>query len=90
MLPHRMSAVGEKRKITEYLLAHEDDSGKARFFTNVGFTKAKWQHFATMLLQHAVENDVAHTRHSTPRQYSLAGTTGRGMGHNGHARRAAA
>lgn len=61
MLPHQNSVIVEERKIVEYLLAYEDDSGKARFFTSVGFTTARWRYFAAILIQHAAENDVAYT-----------------------------
>jgi hypothetical protein len=47
-LPNALSALGEREKITEYLLnpAHPDNGGKAPFFTALGFERENWGLFA--------------------------------------------
>ncbi len=58
-LPRHERATVERSKIVDYLLAHEDKSGKAGFFAGFGFTRRHWRVFAALLLRHAAENEVA-------------------------------
>lgn len=63
-LPRHEQAVVERSKIVGYLLAHEDNSGKAGFFTRFGFTQSHWRVFAALLLRHAAQNEVERVEES--------------------------
>jgi hypothetical protein len=60
-LPNIELAAVPEEKITRYLLdpSHPVGGAKANFFLCFGFTRDDWQLFATALLKHAHENDVA-------------------------------
>ena len=55
-LPRHERAIVERSKIVDYLLAHEDNSGKAGFFTRFGFTRSHWRVFAALMLRHVAQN----------------------------------
>ncbi|MEA3276154.1 MAG: hypothetical protein U9Q81_12860 [Pseudomonadota bacterium] len=65
-LPNASSAVVERKKVVEYLLARDHSSGrsKARFFTAVGFSTGQWQTLANALLEHARDGGVISTESS--------------------------
>ncbi len=75
-LPNAELAVVPERKVTHYLLnpAHPAGGSKAWFFLRFGFTAAKWQQLAEVLLRHARENEVVATE-PTPhgRRYVVDG-----------------
>jgi len=60
-LPHALSALVEREKITEYLLnpAHPDNGGKAPFFVALGFERENWELFADALRQLALNAHVS-------------------------------
>lgn len=65
-LPDATSAVVERKKIIEYLLAHDHTSGrsKARFFTSLGFTPGQWDTLAEALVEHGRDGTVIATEAS--------------------------
>jgi hypothetical protein len=62
-LPNADSAIIERKKVVEYLLALDHSSGrsKARFFTGVGFSGRHWQELADALRKHAQDGTVTDT-----------------------------
>jgi len=58
VLPNVDSAIVERSKIVDYLLASEKNTGKAEFFTSFGFRIEKWQAMARALIAHARDNEV--------------------------------
>lgn len=59
-LPNIENASVPKAKITEYLLntAHPKGQGKAKFFTEFGFSVAQWEALAEALIAHAQTHAV--------------------------------
>ncbi|MFZ4816367.1 MAG: DUF6883 domain-containing protein [Phototrophicaceae bacterium] len=57
-LPNVDHALVQKSKITEYLLAENNPSGKAGFFTRFGFSVAQWEVMQAALLHHAKQHEV--------------------------------
>ena len=59
-LPNFEKAKIPKAKITEYLLSfsHRDGRGKAKFFSQFGFSADSWQELAGALRQHAVDHEI--------------------------------
>lgn len=62
-LPNRGRAFVAVEKITSYLLnmQHPKGRGKAIFFTQYGFSVAKWQQLADALFAHAQNHEIART-----------------------------
>lgn len=69
-LPKLEEAWVEEKKVTLYLLneQHEKGSGKAKFFSQFGFSMAEWKQLADALIVHAQQHDVVkseETKHGT-------------------------
>ncbi len=62
-LPDADLLVGQREKITEYLLnaAHPDNGGKAAFFVAIGFSSNDWETFAAALRKLAETGEVIKT-----------------------------
>ncbi|HYN79311.1 MAG TPA: hypothetical protein VES73_16125 [Lamprocystis sp. (in: g-proteobacteria)] len=78
-LPNADSAIIERKKVVEYLLALDHSSGrsKARFFTGVGFNARRWQVLADALRKHAQDSTVTGTETSAYGQkYVVEGPLG--------------
>ncbi|MGH7596342.1 MAG: DUF4926 domain-containing protein [bacterium] len=76
-LPNHENAVIPQTKITGYLLSqfHRDGRGKARFFTQFGFSADLWEELAQALRRHAVDNEVVKTEASPfGTRYVIEGT----------------
>ena len=62
-LPNAERVLVEQRRVREYLLNREHESGgsKARFFIAHGFGSGAWELWRTSLIIHAGENTVTRT-----------------------------
>ncbi|TVR18395.1 MAG: hypothetical protein EA396_15170 [Anaerolineaceae bacterium] len=62
-LPHLDNAYVPEEKITLYLLnlQHPKGRGKAKFFTQFGFSVAQWKQLADALMNHAQSHEVVKT-----------------------------
>jgi hypothetical protein len=60
-LPNAESVVVEQEKICGYLLneQHRYGAGKAKFFTDFGFTLASWNELADALREHGQQHEVS-------------------------------
>lgn len=65
-LPDASSAVVERKKVVEYLLARDHSSGrsKARFFTGLGFSVERWETLASALIEHGRNGTVLRVERS--------------------------
>jgi hypothetical protein len=65
-LPNHDKAVVSQRKIVGYLLSHShrDGRGKAKFFTQFGFSVEAWEELAQALRQHAADYEIAKAEQS--------------------------
>jgi hypothetical protein len=66
MLPNPQKAVVDREKITDYLLnpAHPDNGGKGEFFTQLGFSRDRWEILAAALKAIAEKEMVANETES--------------------------
>jgi len=60
-LPSALTAVVDREKIADYLLnpTHPDNGGKAEFFTQLGFSRDRWEILAVALKALAINEKVA-------------------------------
>ena len=65
-IPNLDNAQIPEAKVSDYLLSltHPDGGGKARFFTQFGFSPAAWEVLAQALLRHATDHEIAKTEDS--------------------------
>lgn len=65
-LPNNEKAVIPQRKIVDYLLSssHRDGHGKAKFFTQHGFSIEAWEELAQALRRHAANHEIAKMENS--------------------------
>jgi hypothetical protein len=67
-LPSSEHALVAERKVVDYLLSetHPDGRGKARFFSDHGFSISEWRTLAEALRRHVAEHPVVESgnRHS--------------------------
>ena len=60
-LPNAAAAIVARSKVVDYLLSesHPDGRGKARFFSDQGFSLSDWESLAAALRGHAMAHRVA-------------------------------